>query len=96
MSQGWRRSPLPNDWPRRRARILKRDERCRLALPGCTIVSTEVDHIDQHDDHTDANLRGVCSSCHHQHTEQQRQDAIAKRSRKRPTKPHPGLKGVGG
>lgn len=92
MSQGRRRSPLPTDWPRRRARILKRDPDCQLRYDGCTTTSTEVDHIDQDDDHTDTNLRGVCHPCHAQRTERQRLDSLGiGPSRRRPKPNHPGL-----
>lgn len=66
-----RRATLPPDWSRRQRRIIRRDPSCRLSLPGCTILSTEVDHIADPDDHDDRNLRGVCSHCHTERTKQQ-------------------------
>lgn len=66
-----RRATLPPDWERRRQRILRRDVTCRLSLPVCTILATEVDHIDDPDDHEPPNLRGVCPPCHAQHTKTQ-------------------------
>ncbi len=54
--------------------VLRRDPVCKLQLPGCTQVSTEVDHITPvylggTDDLT--NARGVCSHCHASHTGRQ-------------------------
>lgn len=57
-----RRSRLPSDWPKRRARILKRDPLCRIAGPACTARSTEVDHVIANDDHRDSNLQGLCAT----------------------------------
>lgn len=71
-----RRRTLPPDWNRRRQRILRRDPACTLQLPDvCTILSTEVDHIDDPDDHELTNLRGVCSPCHTERTKQQSANA---------------------
>ena len=60
-----RRSRLPADWQRRRARILRRDRyRCQLRDHGCLGIATEVDHIEAGDNHDDANLHAVCERCH--------------------------------
>lgn len=49
---------------------------CTLRIEGhCTILATEVDHIDDPDDHEPSNLRGVCHPCHVQRTKQQSADA---------------------
>lgn len=87
--EGKRRATLPSDWRKIRARILRRDPLCRLALDVCTGRSTEVDHIGDPGDHRPANLRGVCSECHKRRTAQQAADA--KPTTKRPTERHPGL-----
>lgn len=63
-ASGWR-----NMDPRVRARIraetLARDPECRLGLPGCTKVSTEVDHRVSRRVAGDGptNTQGVCRSC---------------------------------
>lgn len=66
-----RRATLPPDWNRRRQRILRRDPTCRIRSKVCTILSVEVDHINDPMDHDESNLRGVCSPCHAEHTKQQ-------------------------
>ena len=91
MSQGRRRSPLPQDWPRRRRRVLRRDQHaCQLQYADrCTIEATEVDHIDGHDNHDLANLQAVCHDCHAHKTGK---DARAQQpNRQRPAERHPGL-----
>ena len=88
MSGKWanstRRSRLPADWPKIRARILQRDPLCRLAYDCCTGRSTEVDHVVRGDNHADHNLQGVCSECHKRKTQAE------KPQRKRPPEQHPG------
>ncbi|MGH3760266.1 HNH endonuclease [Actinophytocola sp.] len=86
-----RRTRLPPDWPRIRARVLRRDPICRLCG---TAPSTEVDHIRPGDDHSDTNLRGVCTPCHRTKSAHEGGTAAAaRRSRRRPPEPdHPGLR----
>lgn len=88
-----RSAPLPRNWNRVRARILRRDPDCTLRINCCGAPSTEVDHIGAPGDHGDENLRGVCRSCHATRTGQQGAAVTnAKRlSRKRPPEPHPGI-----
>lgn len=79
-------------WRTLRAQILKRDPACRIGDAGCTVVSTEVDHIANIEcggtDNPD-NLRGVCHSCHQRKT---KREATAGRShRRQPTRKHPGI-----
>lgn len=91
----WRTSPLPPNWHRIRARILTRDPHCKLRTHCWGAPSTEVDHGDNGpDDHSDANLRGVCTTCHGHRTGQQGATAAhAQRgTRNRPTAPHPGIR----
>lgn len=59
---------LPPDWPRIRRRILRRDPICKVCDDA---LSTEVDHIDDPDDHSDPNLQGICSPCHKDKTQQE-------------------------
>lgn len=94
MSQGWRRTPLPTDWPHIRRTILQRDPTCKLAYPElCTTTSTQVDHIDDDANHQPTNLRGVCKPCHDKRSERQRLDALGVGpGRRRPIEQHPGLR----
>lgn len=87
---------LPSNWSRTiRPRILVRDPHCTLRQPGCTLVSTEVDHIGDPDDHSDGNLRGACHHCHAKRTAAQaatgRARARAARPKLRAQRRHPGL-----
>jgi len=92
-ARGWRTVPLPKDWPRIRARILRRDPTCTLRTHCWGAPSAEVDHIGDPADHSDANLRGVCARCHAHRTGRQGGHASAAKrgTRKRPVPRHPGL-----
>lgn len=100
---GWngstRSARLPGDWPRRRARALRRDHHrcCQILEDGtrCTWTdptgkTLEVDHIARGDDHSLTNLQTLCgrgsTNDHHQ------VKTIAERRppRRRPQEPHPG------
>jgi 5-methylcytosine-specific restriction endonuclease McrA len=76
-----------------RRRVLRRDgHRCQIKGPGCTGIATDVDHIGDRHDHSEANLRAVCGWCHRQRSAAQghaRQRAL-KQARKRPPERHPG------
>lgn len=69
---GWagsdRRSRLPDNWPRLRNRILKRDgHRCTHTDDKgvrCPEDATDVDHIIPNDDHSESNLTSLCSWHH--------------------------------
>jgi 5-methylcytosine-specific restriction protein A len=90
----WRTTPLPPNWQSDiRPRILTRDPRCQLRTHCWSAPSTEVDHIGDPNDHTDNNLRGVCTTCHGHRTGQQGNAAMqAKRPTARRTPPrHPGI-----
>lgn len=98
MPDGWVRNtpanPRPRDWPRRRARVLKRDgHRCQLADPArCIGTATEVDHVVarwQGGSHEEDNLRAVCTPCHAHRTAVEANHA--KPQRRRPAQAHPGL-----
>lgn len=70
---GWqssnRRNELPPDWQAIRKRILRRDDNaCQWVIEGhgpCLRPANEVDHRQRGSDHSDANLRALCS-WHHQ------------------------------
>lgn len=63
-----RRSRLPADWPTLRRRILRRDGyRCQERLADgslCDARATDVDHVIPGDDHSESNLRSLCSWHH--------------------------------
>jgi 5-methylcytosine-specific restriction protein A len=88
-----RAARLPANWRTViRPRILARDPLCRLQLPGiCTGVSTEVDHRIPGDDHSDANLWGVCTPCHAHKTKGEAAQARWQVRERRPAERHPGL-----
>jgi len=103
MPTGWigstRRATLPADWPITRRRILHRDRHtCRILGPRCIGLATEVDHIGERADHSDANLRSACRPCHHARSSSQGGAASGARraslasARLRPTEPHPGMR----
>lgn len=88
----WRHSSLPPDWPRRRKRILARDNnRCRLQLPGCLGRASEVHHLGSGDDHGDANLLSACKTCHKTATGQANARRLFRAPRRRASEPHPGM-----
>lgn len=104
MASGWqgstRRQRLPPDWSRIRKRILRRDgHRCTergLDDVRCYEVATEVDHIRPGDDHSDANLRALCSWHHQKKSSQEGGAALARKRRAidqsyRRREAHPGL-----
>lgn len=91
--------PLPPDWPDIRARILARDgHACTWRdhyQRRCGAPATDVDHIGDPADHSDTNLRALCSTHHKRRSASQGGKAAAakRRPRRRPTGPHPGLIG---
>ena len=89
-----RRSELPPDWPEVRERILRRDgRRCRWILPSkkrCPRAATDVDHKGSRFDHSDANLRSLCSHHHGKVTALQGVRARRPRKRDRRQEAHPG------
>jgi 5-methylcytosine-specific restriction endonuclease McrA len=85
-----RAARLPPDWPRIRARILRRDPLCGV----CALrLSVEVDHVVPGDDHRDSNLQGICEPCHRSKSAREGGLASAARraSERRSPSPHPGL-----
>ena len=98
-----RRSELPPDWAKIRARILKRDGgRCTWKLPSgarCPRGARDVDHVNQsrNDDHSDANLQSLCPTHHAQKTSKEGFAGRRKgRGPKRPPEKHPGIRPFGG
>ncbi len=96
---GWngsdRAARLPPDWPRRRARVLRRDHHrcCQLTEDGTrcgwtdpTGKTLEVDHIARGDDHSLTNLQVLCREHHQLKTIKERRPP-----RQRPRESHPGL-----
>lgn len=63
-----RRARLPKDWPRIRARVLRRDRHsCTMTFSDgriCGAPANQVDHVEPGDDHGMANLRALCEWCH--------------------------------
>lgn len=91
-----RRQRLPPDWPAIRRRILKRDgHACTWAENGiaCGVRATDVDHIINNDDHSDTNLRALCSTHHRRKSSAEGGRAAQARRvpRKRPAERHPGM-----
>jgi len=78
---------------REREQVLAAWPTCHLRYPGCTIVSTDDDHvIPKSQDGSDdlANRRGACHHCHR--IKSQRESAAGRaRGRQRATERHPGL-----
>lgn len=92
-SKSSRTAPLPPDWYRRRAIVLKRDgQRCVHVREDtgqrCTERATDVDHIGEPDDHRIHMLQSLCSWHHRQKTGSQGGRQVRKK-RVRPS--HPGL-----
>lgn len=87
-----RRARLPQDWPTRRQRVLRRDGyRCKAIVDGrrCPNPARDVDHIQRGDDHRESNLQALCVGCHKAKTAAEA--TAAQPRRKRPPEPHPGL-----
>lgn len=88
-SQSARRAQLPKDWAARRQAVIARDRgRCQQ----CGRPGTDVDHIVRGNDHSLANLRLLCRTCHMRRTG--RDGGTTPRRTKRSHRPperHPGL-----
>ena len=90
-----RTTPLPPGWAAIRKRILERDgHRCTIIRSDdtrCPLEATDVDHIGGTNDHSDANLRSLCSWHHDKRTMAQASAAKVRRTTKFPSEKHPGL-----
>ena len=98
-----RRERLPADWSAIRKRVLRRDgHRCTHTDNGirCSARATDVDHIIAGDDHSEHNLRSLCSDHHRAKSAREGYDAMRRmvRARRaaadkkfRRTEEHPGL-----
>lgn len=92
-SKSSRTTPLPPDWWRRRAIVLKRDGyRCVHIREDtgqrCVEKATDVDHIGEPDDHRLHMLQSLCAWHHNQKTGSQG----GRRVRQKKSSPvHPGL-----
>ncbi len=97
-SRGWETSRHPRSTRRSRElrlRVLAAWPECYLGLPGCTVVSTEDDHVvplafggsDEFDNHA-----GVCQPCHKRKTQGESLAGRRARGHRSPLRrPHPGL-----
>ena len=93
MTGGWvgsaRRDSLPPGWHAIRRRILARDHhRCVL----CGAPASEVDHVGDRHDHSDANLRSLCTPHHARRSSAQGNAARWAVRARRPPEQHPGLR----
>jgi 5-methylcytosine-specific restriction protein A len=93
---GTRKAELPPDWQQRRQVVLARDGGRCVGLDGnyCGWHATDVDHIDDRDDHSIENLRSLCGHHHRKRTAQQALEARRRKAARlqRPSTPHPGRK----
>ena len=78
-------------------RILERDgHRCQIRGPRCIGTANQVDHriplsVTGPAGDIDSNKQAACVPCHQAKTALERAAGQAKKSRHRPTEPHPGL-----
>ena len=101
MSGGWansdRKSRLPADWPLLRQVVMERcGGRCETVKKNgkrCWDKATQVDHVIPGDDHSLANLAGICDWCHARKSSREGNAAQAAQREllKYPVEPHPGV-----
>lgn len=93
-SKSGRTAPLPRMWKAIRANVLRRDNwQCQWVREDtgllCLEKATDVDHIDDPEDHRHSNLRSLCSWHHDKRTASQGGQANA--AKRRVQKTHPGI-----
>lgn len=90
-----RRDELPAAWDTKiRPRIFERDgHQCTIVDDGvrCTYRATDVDHIGDKHDHSDENLRAICTWHHRKRTSEQGNAARRRIPERRRPERHPGL-----
>lgn len=103
MPHGWkgstRKETLPDDWPAIRRRVLRRDRyRCQHVRYDtgrkCGARANQVDHIDDRNDHRDANLQSLCEWHHNEKSGRQgglASQAARRRRERKPEYRHPGI-----
>lgn len=89
-----RTSPLPRAWKMIRVNVLRRDNyQCQWVREDtgllCLAPATDVDHIDDPDNHKHSNLQSLCGYHHKQKTASQGGTANAAKFKK--SKKHPGV-----
>lgn len=89
-----RTSPLPKAWRFIRGNVLKRDNyQCQWVREDtgllCLAKATDVDHIDDPDNHKHSNLQSLCGYHHKQKTAQQ--GGLANAAKYKKPKSHPGI-----
>jgi len=88
---------LPPDWAARRAAVWDRDGGlCRWpdsASGVCGAPGSDVDHIDDRDNHDLTNLQVLCSWHHNRKSSRQGNAARWQHRDRRPTESHPGMIG---
>lgn len=89
-----RTSALPRAWKMIRANVLRRDNwQCQWVREDtgelCLAPATDVDHIDDPENHKHSNLRSLCGYHHRQRTAQQ--GGLANASKAKKPKSHPGV-----
>jgi len=87
---------LPDDWPIRRVRVLRRDGyKCQAKDSTghrCGAPANQVDHVEAGDDHSDGNLQALCRW--HHARKSSAEGAAARRPRatmRREPEKHPGM-----
>ena len=66
--------PMPRNWPKLRAQVLREEPLCRLCQAKGFVVSREVDHIvprSQGGTSRRENLQGLCIDCHRRKTDRE-------------------------
>ncbi len=90
-----RRSRLPSDWPKRRAKVKARANgacEAKVHEPECNGIGSECDHVQPGDDHSLSNLQWLSAPCHKAKTKGESQAGAKQSARRRPRdEQHPGV-----